>query len=71
MNQRTLAMLEYDKIRMICASYAVSEMGKAETELLNPIPEIESANRLLRQTWEADAILRRTGHTPVDSFPDM
>ena len=71
MNQRALAMLEYDKIRTICASYAVSEMGKTEIESLYPIPEIDDANRLLRQTWEADAILRRTGHTPVDSFPDM
>ena len=71
MNDRALAMLEYDKIRTICASYAVSEMGKTETEALAPVPEIEAANRLLRQTWEADAILRRTGHTPVDTFPDM
>ena len=71
MNTRALAMLEYDKIRAICASYAVSEMGKTETEALHPVPEIETANRLLRQTWEADAILRRTGHTPVDTFPDM
>lgn len=71
MNQRALTTLEFDKIRSLCASYAVSELGKAETEALTPASDPEDARRLLRQTWEAEAIYRRTGHTPVDGFPDL
>ncbi|MDO4852960.1 MAG: endonuclease MutS2 [Clostridia bacterium] len=71
MNQRALITLEYDKIRAMCASFAVSELGKAEVESLTPSTDLDTARRLLRQTWEADAIFRRTGRTPVDTFPDL
>lgn len=71
MNTRALTTLEFDKIRALCAEYAVSELGKAEVERLVPTSDLEQARQLLRQTWEADAICRRTGRTPVDAFPDM
>ena len=71
MNTRALTTLEFDKIRQICSDFAVSEMGKAEVERLVPTSDLEQARQLLRQTWEADAICRRTGRTPVDAFPDM
>ena len=71
MNQRALTTLEFDKIRSMCAAFAASDMGKAEVEQLVPSSDLETAKKWLRQTWEADAIYRRTGHTPVESFPDM
>ncbi len=71
MNQRALTTLEFDKIRAMCATYAASEMGKAEVEQLTPVSDLDAAKKLLRQTWEAEAIYRRTGHTPVEGFPDM
>lgn len=71
MDSRTLSLLEFDKIRDMCASYAASELGKTEVLSMIPVSDLETANRLLRQTWEADAIYRRTGRTPVDAFPDI
>ena len=71
MNSKAFLTLEYDKIRTLCASFAASDLGKAETEALVPVSDLETARKLLRQTWEADAIYRRTGRTPVESFPDL
>ena len=71
MNQRALVALEFDKIRTQCASFAASEIGKAMVEELTPVSDLDAARQLLRQTWEADAIYRRTGRTPVESFPDL
>ena len=71
MNPKAFITLEYDKIRAMCASFAASDLGKAEAEALTPVSDLEAARTLLKQTWEADAIYRRTGRTPVESFPDI
>ena len=71
MNPKALTTLEFDKIRTMCASYAASDLGKEETQSLLPVSDLAAANTLLRQTWEADAIFRRTGRTPVESYPDL
>ena len=71
MNPKALTTLEFDKIRKACAMFAASDLGREEVESLAPVSDLQDARTLLRQTWEADAIYRRTGRTPVESFPDL
>ncbi|MBR0081920.1 MAG: endonuclease MutS2 [Clostridia bacterium] len=71
MHPKALKTLEFDKIRTACAAFAASELGKEEVEALTPVSDLADARALLQQTWEADAIYRRTGRTPVESFPDL
>ncbi len=70
MNERALKSLEFDKIRAQCASHTASDIGRELVAELVPTDDLERAEMLLRQTWEADAICRRIGGSPIDTFPD-
>ena len=71
MNARTLQTVEFDKVLNMLREYVVSQMGMEETEKLRPSHDLDKVERMLRETEEADSICRRTGKTPVDSFPDI
>ena len=70
MNERALKSLEFDKIRAQCAAHTASDIGREFVAELRPADNIERAEMLLRQTWEADGICRRIGGSPIDTFPD-
>ena len=70
MNERALKSLEFDKIRAQCATHTASDIGREFVEQLSPTDDLERAEMLLHQTWEADAICRRIGGSPIDTFPD-
>ena len=70
MNERALKSLEFDKIRAQCATHTASDIGREFVADLVPTDDLERAQMLLRQTWEADAICRRIGGSPIDTFPD-
>ena len=70
MNEKVFKSLEFDKIRAQCASHTASDIGREFVAALVPADDIERAEMLLRQTWEADAICRRIGGSPIDTFPD-
>ena len=70
MNERAFKSLEYDKIRAQCGTHTASDIGREFVDALVPTDDIERAEMLLRQTWEADAVYRRIGRSPVDTFPD-
>ncbi len=70
MNERALHSLEFDKIRAQCATHTASDIGREFVAELTPTDDLERAEMLLRQTWEADAICRRIGGSPIDTFPD-
>ncbi|MBQ1821610.1 MAG: endonuclease MutS2 [Clostridia bacterium] len=70
MNERAIRSLEFDKIRAQCASHAASDIGREFVDALEPVDDLAEAEKLLRQTWEADGICRRIGGSPIDSFPD-
>ena len=71
MNQRALTILEYDKICDRLRTHLASEVGREASFALQPVSDLQEAERLLQQTEEADAIYRRTGRTPVEGFPDI
>ena len=70
MNERALKSLEFDKIRAQCATHTASDIGREFVDALVPTDDLERAEMLLRQTWEADGICRRIGGSPIDTFPD-
>ena len=70
MNERALKSLEFDKIRAQCAAHTASDIGREFVAELTPTDDIERAQMLLRQTWEADAVCRRIGGSPIDTYPD-
>ncbi len=70
MNERALKSLEFDKIRAQCAAHTASDIGREFVAQLCPTDDLERAEMLLRQTWEADGICRRIGGSPIDTFPD-
>ncbi len=70
MNERALKSLEFDKIRAQCGMHAASDIGREFVDAIIPTDDLERAEMLLRQTWEADAVYRRIGRSPVDTFPD-
>jgi len=71
MNERIARILEFDKVREQLCEHAVSEMGKALAQNVQPAAEYETVSRLLDETAEAETQLFRLGHTPVDQFPDV
>lgn len=71
MNQRALTILEYDKICDRLRTHLASGVGREASFALQPVSDLQEAERLLQQTEEADAIYRRTGRTPVEGFPDI
>ena len=70
MNERALKSLEFDKIRAQCATHTASDIGREFVDALVPTADLERAELLVRQTWEADGICRRIGGSPIDTFPD-
>ncbi len=71
MQQRTLQVLEFDKIREILAQGAVSEMGRALCLALQPETSFSMVNRMQAQTEEAAAALARLGYHPVPAFENI
>jgi len=71
MNERVLHTLEYDKILGILETHVASELGRTEVQFLRPVSDKVAAEQLLKQTSEAESVYRRTGKTPIESFPDI
>lgn len=71
MNERSLRVLEFTKIRAQLAQYCVSDMGKALCEALNPSNRIEDVLRMQQETDEAHSLLAYLGGTPMIPFSDV
>jgi len=71
MNERVLNTLEYDKILTMLEVHTASDLGASEVHQLRPSSELDDVRRLLCETTEAESVYRRTGKTPIESFPDI
>lgn len=71
MTERTLRVLEFDKIRAQLSQYCVSEMGAALCEALEPVNRIEDVRRMQQETREAHDVLTYLGGTPMIAFSDV
>lgn len=71
MNTKAIYTLELDKIKAFASEHCASDLGKEIMQALEPASSLREAENLLKQTWEAEGVYRRTGRTPVDAFPDI
>ena len=71
MNERSLRVLEFTKIRAQLAQYCVSDMGRALCDALTPSNRLEGVLRMQQETEEAHSLLSYLGGTPMLSFSDV
>lgn len=71
MNEHTLKVLEYDKVRAIVASYAYSDAGRLLVRGLFPSRDRLTAARLLSETREFTQILQSGEPAPLDHIPEI
>ena len=71
MTERTLRVLEFDKIRAQLAQYCVSEMGTALCDALAPSSRMDDVRRSQQETEEACTLLTYLGGTPMIPFGDV
>ena len=71
MNERTIHILEFDKIRVKLSELCVSEMGKHLSLSVMPNDNIGNVLHDLEETKEADVLLSRSGSAPVTGFTDV
>ena len=68
MNQKSLSVLEYDKIKQKVLNYAVTEMGKRQAEHLTPQSDFETVERQLLETKDGVDVLRLKGGLPLSKL---
>lgn len=68
LNNKTIELLEYDKIKEILKSYAVSDLGSEMVEKLEPYVDINIIKKYMIETTEARAIVDITSSIPIHSL---
>lgn len=71
MQERTLRVLEFTKIRDQLAELAVSDMGRERIFQLAPTNDPELVRTWQQQTEEAGVIISYTGSNPLPGFSDV
>ena len=71
MQERSLRVLEFNKIKAMLVELAVSSMGKELCEKLVPLNFLPEINKMLNETEEASVLLTRLGYNPIPSFDDI
>lgn len=71
MEDRTLRVLEFTKIRDMLCGLAVSEMGAAVCAALTPLDELEAVRIAQEETEEALVLLTYLPQHPLVAFEDV
>jgi DNA mismatch repair protein MutS2 len=71
MDDRTLRVLEYDKVLALLAEGAASSLGKERARALQPETEAAAVRRRLRDTSQAAFIIGRYGSMPLGGLTDQ
>ena len=71
MNEKALHVLEYDKVLAQLDAFIASDAGHEWARELRPFASFADAERQLGMTEEAYGYFRRTGRSPIVSFPDI
>ncbi len=70
-SEKTINNLEFNKIREILKSFAVSQSGKQRMLSLSPAQSLGEVNVLLDEVYQADKILFEYAESPDFSFDDI
>jgi len=65
MNDKTIRVLEYQKIKEQLEKYITSSLGKELVEKLKPLTSFEEIKQILKETTEATNLLIRKGSVPI------
>jgi DNA mismatch repair protein MutS2 len=68
LNKNTIKVLEYDRIKEILKTYALSDMAKEMIESLEPYIDVNVIERHMKETSEARAISNRSTSIPINSL---
>ena len=71
MNLKTLEKLEFNKIRNILKSYAITYIGKDYAENLKPLDSKKEIEKAQKQTTESSILLYRKGSIPMAEIEDI
>ena len=71
MDDRTLRVLEFDRIVAMLAQQTVSSMGKEIAEKLKPSVDEITVETYLAETSEAESVITAIGSSPLYYFPDI
>ncbi|MGI5884205.1 MAG: endonuclease MutS2 [Candidatus Spyradocola sp.] len=70
MQEKSLKVLEFYKIRDMLAERAASSLGKERCAALVPVNDIREIARMQAETEEAATLIARTGVQPIPAFDD-
>ncbi len=70
-SEKTIYSLEFNKVREILKSFAVSKSGKDKILTMMPEEGLKNANILLDEVYQADKILFEYAESPDFSFDDI
>ena len=71
MNQHTLDVLEYDKVKELLVSYATSGLGKNLAQRIRPLTEINRIEQLIAETTELKSLLSPNVRLPLGGLHDL
>lgn len=68
MNQNTIKLLEYDKIKQELMQYAITDKGRKQIVGLEPSIDLIQINRWMNETTEARQIIEKSSSIPLHSL---
>ncbi|WIV12667.1 hypothetical protein [Proteiniborus sp. MB09-C3] len=68
MNRKTIELLEYDKIKEILKSFALSDLAKEQIHKLEPYIDISLIEKHMKETTEARAVVDISSSIPIHSL---
>ncbi|NSW92347.1 MAG: endonuclease MutS2 [Firmicutes bacterium] len=71
MNEKTLKVLEYDKIIKKLVNFTTSQLGKEKAEELLPVKDIETVKDMLKETDDGVNYIIRRGTPPLGGIRDI
>lgn len=71
MNQRTLRVLEYDKVKAMLAEYTAFSLGRERVRWLEPSGQMDVVRGWMEETTQAAALLDREGSVPLGGLSDI
>ena len=71
MNQHTLDVLEYDKIRELLVSYASSGLGNHLAQRIRPLTDVHRIEQLIAETTELKTLLSPDRYLPLGGLHDL
>ena len=71
MNQHTLDVLEYDKIRELLVSYTASGLGTRLAQEIQPLTDLHRIEQLIAETTELKRLLSPDRYLPLGGLHDL